>query len=649
MTRIRDILLPGGPPTAKGPDREAVDLQSQLPLAPPTMWTRGFFIVCAIVGGLALIMLREMSTTLDMSLPWAAWLAPLGAIALVVIIRRIMVPGSKRAIRYGADSVQFPGGRNSRRTFEVNYGDIQAIVPLVSRGQPALVIETPGKTHVFVASDFPHPEHWRILWAQLKDRISRRPDASRQLKEMRRMAELSQNASSVNARFTKYLLYAVAAIFGAQLLFAPDVDVLEFLYFGANSQVMVLQEGQWWRVVTANLLHGNLVHFGVNAFALYFLGTYCERLYGEGRTIVLTLVTALAGASASLIGTEAMFSVGISTALFGLLGAYLALHIRYSQQLPPPYRQSWLWWGVILGLNGVLSFAVPMIDAWGHLGGFAAGVAIGLWMLRGDETFAPRRPSGAWTNLLVAALIALFAASSIIAIGYGLGDHPEDELRFAQAVEQSAETEEPTLLVQLVHQWSQHTPRPAALDPVLVEIAEHGYRRSDDPFNHWRAAAAIVRIAEQSDDPFDRDIMERGIVLFEQFGVRHESRSGRRILAQLLGQYNTELQAFHAAPSPVEEVAVTDGDLVLIPERTVDAPRRIYALVYSEDSDESPKFLLDRCIPAQSSRHVTPHPIDRDVESGWSVELAMIAGADDCPDERTHLWRSTEVVEPEMP
>ena len=649
MTRIRDILLPGGSPNGQGPDSAAVDIKSQLPLAPPTMWTRGFFIICAIVGGLALLMLREMSTNLEMSLPWAAWLAPLGVIALAVIVRRIMVPGSRRVIRYGADTVELPGGRNSRRTFDVDYGDIQAIVPLVSRGQPALVIETSGKTHVFVASDFPHPEHWRILWAQLKDRISRRPDASQQLNNMRRMAELSQNASSVNARFTKYLLYVVAAIFGAQLLLAPDVDALEFLYFGANSQFMVFEEGQWWRVVTANLLHGNLVHFGVNAFALYFLGTYCERLYGEGRTIVLTLVTALAGASASLIGTEAMFSVGISTALFGLLGAYLALHIRYSRQLPPPYRQSWLWWGVILGLNGVLSFAVPMIDAWGHFGGFVAGAAIGLWMLRGDETFEPRRPSGAWTNLLAAALIALFAASSIIAIGYGLGDHPDDELRFAQSVEERADTEEPTLLVQLVHQWSQHTPRTAALDPVLVDIAEQGYRRSNDPFNHWRAAAAIVRIAEQSDEPFDRDVMERGILLFEEFSIRHESRSGRRLLAQLLGQYNREFQAFHAAPSPFENVAVTDDHLALVPETTVDAPRRIYALIYPENGDGSPNYLLDRCIRANSSRHVTPPPLDRDVESGWSVELAMIAGADDCPDERTHLWRSTEVVEPEMP
>ncbi len=439
-----------------------------LPLAPPKMWTRGFLFICGIVTLLLLMFVREMSLLMEAEFSQITWLVPLITVTVLMAIRRLLLPSRPRKIRFFEDHVEIPRGRNSRRSHTTKYDEIRTIVPLSSRGQPALVIDSPGRVHVLVAADFAHPELWRVLWAQLMERIRRRPGSIEQLHAMRDLANLSQQTSSTSPTFTKRLFWVIAAIFGAQYFLSPPVDILEYLYFGANSSVLVLESGQWWRVVTANLLHGNLLHIGVNGFALYFLGTYSERLLGVPRTVVLILGSGLFGAAASMIGTP-LFSVGISTAIFGLLGSYLAVHLRFGKELPPPYRQSRLWWTVILVLNGLLSIGVPVIDGWGHFGGFVAGLALTLVMLRGQESFIPRPPHGSITNLFAALLVALYAGASVFAVGYALGDHPEDEVRIAQELLERSDEENPLMLLEMVRQWDLYQPQEER-SPELSEI-----------------------------------------------------------------------------------------------------------------------------------------------------------------------------------
>ena len=656
MTRDRPLILPA-PPPGNGPEDEArdvasaqrpsIDLDDGLPLAAPKMWTRGFLIVCGVLAALIFLLLREASAILEISLPVWIWLSPVAAVLVAIIIRRILMPSSNRIVQFGKDVVDLPRGRNSRRTNSIAYEEIRTIVPLVSRGQPALVIDGPKGTQVFVASDFPEPQLWRVLWAQLTDRIVRRPDSAEQLHQMRQLAESSQKASSITPRFTKRLFWVIAAIFAAQVFLGPPIDVLEFLYFGANSPILVLEQHQVWRVVTANLLHGNGIHFAVNAFALYFLGTYCERLFGEGRTIVLTLGTALVGATASLLGTAALFSVGISTALFGLLGAYFALHLRFGMQLPPPYRQTRRWWVVILGLNAVLSVAVPVIDAWGHFGGFAAGVVFGWMMLWGQEHFRTHRPSGTAINIVAASLVALFAVCSFIAIGYAAGDHPEDEKRLAQTLLDRADTEEPAMLAQVSHEWSRHTPRPAGLDPILVALAESAHQRSDDLFIEWRAATAIIRLAEAMGDPFDRDVMQQGIVRFEETAWHHDDPGARYVLARLLAQYYHQVGALHVAESPFVDALFIDREIALHPGGVLETPRRAYVIAIGESNGQrTPESMLSRCIPAGSNAGGLPRPVDQPIDIDWRLEITMVVESDRCTEEQAHQWRSTPVTAP---
>ena len=602
------------------------------------MWTRGFLILCAVITAGFYLLLREASVMLETSLDLSTWLAPPAVVVVLIVVRWLLLPRSPREVRFHDDQVELPRGKNSRRTTRIAYEEIRTIVPLVSRGQPALVVDGPRRTEVYLASDFPHPQLWRVLWGHLTDRISRLPEGPAQLTRIQRMAQLSQETSAVKGRFTRRLFWVIAAIFVAQIFLSPPVDLLEFLYFGANSSVMVLEEGQIWRVVTANLLHGNGLHFAVNAFALYFLGTYSERLYGQARTIVLILGTALAGAAASLLGSAALFAVGISTALFGLLGAYLALHLRFGASLPPPYRQSRRWWTVILGANLVISVAVPVIDGWGHLGGFVAGLVLGWLMTRGLHNFAPRPASGALINLSAAGLVALFAVCTFWAVGYATGDHPDDELTIARALLERSDDDEPALLAQVSRQWSRHEPRPEGLDPILVALAEKAFDRSDELFIQWRAAATVVSLAQELGDPFDEPTMHSGVRRFEAMSRAHDDDDARRALSWTLIELLNHGEALIDDDAPYSDVTSDDGALRFHPEQRPGTPQQVYLLAVEEQGEQlRPRALIHGCLSTDDD---TPPRAPSLLQPEWKLRPALSVPVAGCPGDASRQWKA---------
>ena len=134
-----------------------------------------------------------------------------------------------------------------------------------------------------------------------------------------------------------------------------------------------LDQGEWWRLITAAFLHGNLLHLGMNMFVLWIVGAPVEQAIGRGRFLVLYFVSGLAGSAGALIFSPNAITVGASGAIFGILGAALVLESQRSYVLG----------GQALGLiaiNLVLTFAIPNISVGGHLGGLAGG-ALGMLAL----------------------------------------------------------------------------------------------------------------------------------------------------------------------------------------------------------------------------------------------------------------------------
>ncbi|HEU4384981.1 MAG TPA: rhomboid family intramembrane serine protease [Anaeromyxobacteraceae bacterium] len=185
--------------------------------------------------------------------------------------------------------------------------------------------------------------------------------------------------------------WAVAALIVATSLLAfvlPD-EALALRLAKVNRRILA---GEWWRLLTVALVHGSLLHLFFNAYALLSLGGLVERLYGRARFGLLLVVGTAAATVASLVWTPAP-AVGASGGIFALVGALLVLGLRRRSALPDFVRRKLLrdmaW---IAAVNLALGATIPYVDNAAHVGGLAAGIALGALLGPAPEVRRLSRP-----------------------------------------------------------------------------------------------------------------------------------------------------------------------------------------------------------------------------------------------------------------
>ncbi len=168
-------------------------------------------------------------------------------------------------------------------------------------------------------------------------------------------------------------LFAATAIYSMRLGGggAMNVDVRTLVEFGAKYAPLISM-GQWWRLITAGFLHGGLMHILMNSWVLFDLGAQVEEIYGASRMWVIYLVSSIAGFYLSMVMNPGAPSVGASAAIFGLIGAMIALGIKHRGTLGSAVRGLYIRWAIY----GLLFSLFPGIDMAAHVGGLAAGFGI---------------------------------------------------------------------------------------------------------------------------------------------------------------------------------------------------------------------------------------------------------------------------------
>jgi rhomboid protease GluP len=242
--------------------------------------------------------------------------------------------------------------------------------------------------------------------------------------------------------------------------------------YGANAPVLVA-DGQLFRLVAANFLHANLLHTYLNAFALYVLGMLIERLMGPWRFLLIYLMGAIGGAVASTLVAQAAFSVGASTAVFGLLAALGVINWHFRADLPGRFRQPVRWWMFVLGLNTILPVLVPQIDVAAHVGGFVIGGLATAIICRRPESIQRQLgtpPLIKWASL---GLTGLFAIGLVQAAVYARQPVPGDETRVARAFV-AASSAQPEALNAVA--WAYATDPHAATDQ--LDVAQTAVERA---------------------------------------------------------------------------------------------------------------------------------------------------------------------------
>lgn len=166
-----------------------------------------------------------------------------------------------------------------------------------------------------------------------------------------------------------YLAQVVSvAVFGRVY---HGIDWLEL--YGARINELI-RAGQVWRFLTPVLLHASPVHIFFNMYALLSLGTGLERYFGHWRFLVLYLLGAFSGNVLSfLLATDSSFSVGASTAVFGLIAAEAVFLYQNRGLLGQQSRRAMGNIAFLIVVNLLLGLA-PGIDMFGHIGGLLGGV-----------------------------------------------------------------------------------------------------------------------------------------------------------------------------------------------------------------------------------------------------------------------------------
>ncbi|MEM7322193.1 MAG: rhomboid family intramembrane serine protease [Actinomycetota bacterium] len=168
----------------------------------------------------------------------------------------------------------------------------------------------------------------------------------------------------------------------------------------------LVQDGEWWRIITVGFLHSGLFHLAMNMYGLWILGQALEEGLGRLRFGLMYLAGLLGGSFAVLAFGFNQPTVGASGAVLGLAGALAAVLWARGVSL----TQSSL--GFILALNLAIPIIIPGISFWGHLGGIVAGFGAG-WLI----SWLPIRYRQTQQTALAAtgALCGLLAVGTVVA------------------------------------------------------------------------------------------------------------------------------------------------------------------------------------------------------------------------------------------
>jgi membrane associated rhomboid family serine protease len=153
---------------------------------------------------------------------------------------------------------------------------------------------------------------------------------------------------------------------------------------GRLPAIIGVDAGEWYRVFTGAFLHAGPIHAGFNMLLLWQTGSMLEAGLGRVRFGMLYLVALLGGSLGALLAAPDRLTVGASGAVFGLMGA---LFVVERKGMFGGRRSSI---GFLIVVNLILSVAIPGISLGGHLGGLAAGAALGWLFQEFDQRKLPR-------------------------------------------------------------------------------------------------------------------------------------------------------------------------------------------------------------------------------------------------------------------
>ncbi len=201
------------------------------------------------------------------------------------------------------------------------------------------------------------------------------------------------------------LYVAILIVFFAAL--NMNAFSIDWVAKGSN-EAGIIVERAWWRTITALTLHAEFGHLLGNIVFGVIVGHFVAQCFGTGLAWLLILIAgSLGNGFNAFIQFPGHNAIGASVALFGgfgILSGYA--HGSYAGLLRTGLRR-WLAIAAGFTLVAFLGFGGENADVLGHILGFAAGVAIGLFLSRAPQNFASKIRIQQASAMLTLGLVSL--------------------------------------------------------------------------------------------------------------------------------------------------------------------------------------------------------------------------------------------------
>lgn len=179
-----------------------------------------------------------------------------------------------------------------------------------------------------------------------------------------------------------FIIINITVFFTMELL--GDTESAEFMIeHGGIYPPAILEDGEYWRLLSATFLHFGFDHLLSNMVMLGAAGQILERALGKLKFAVLYLASGIGGSLLSytlmVLGGDYAVAAGASGAIFGIIGALAWIVIVHKGQYETLTGK-----GIALMIALCLLFGVTTgnVDNWGHIGGLLMGFLMGMILYR---------------------------------------------------------------------------------------------------------------------------------------------------------------------------------------------------------------------------------------------------------------------------
>ena len=214
-------------------------------------------------------------------------------------------------------------------------------------------------------------------------------------------AKRNQDIFAIKKPYITYALIAINIIIYLIGMFVGQNKMISML----GLHPLLVQSGEYYRLITCMFMHANLMHLIFNMYALYIIGIQVENFFNKWKYSIIYLISGLTGALFSMLFTRS-WSVGASGAIFGLMGALLFFGYHHRVYLGTVIKSQII---PVIIINLIIGFASTGIDNAAHIGGLIGGILGSMMMGVKDKKDKIEQINGTIITLILLGFLVYMA------------------------------------------------------------------------------------------------------------------------------------------------------------------------------------------------------------------------------------------------